>query len=493
MHGKSNKINTNPKAVQALTAKEKEALRIFLQNTATPERFAAAQTAARLAGSTSLRSRPGFKRSPSDAGTGSSRGARLDMGHRIRSRSRLAAGRRDDPILPMSVTRTSAPEGFEMTAHVQHHQNMGSFIAAVSPLKENFSWTGPSLHQFDEIRGTHHVTHVAGREYLDDVKVGPIVSGNWPTGGVLGQYPLDPVGLCARTAYFAKLFEQNKLHSLRVRYVPSVPMTEPGAIAMSFSNDVFTENWQVGLASVSIQSSKEAFTSSPVTQSFELEIEPQHAVRVMFDEDRGNARFTTAGMVTVLSLSDLNTVLPATAKTYGSLFVEYHYEFLSPELDQTVSLIQNAVLNVTLNGVTTVVIDNDVVFRVAAVPGVNCPIINPNTLPTSISTLDLPEYVYVGFLRDAAVDPTWDVILEDDSTRYVFQRGHPVYLRFISASNGVTYAVPFGSYGRARDADPNLGAAGDPTGCDWRWENSNILTAGTALILYGRFIRLSDF
>jgi hypothetical protein len=376
-------------------------------------------------------------------------------------------------------------------ATVIHHNTLAGFRAAVSPLKVNMTWDGPAFHQFDEIRNGNHVTHVGGHEFLDEVKVGPILSGNWPTGGDLGQYPIDPVGLCARTAYFAKLFEQNKIHKLRIVYSPSVAATEPGAIALSFSNDTFTEAFAEGLANVSIQSSKEAFVSGPVTQPLALDIHPKLAVSVMYSEDRGNARFTTAGMVTVLAQSDLNEAVPANAKVYGALYVEYEYEFVTPELHQTVPLIQTAQLSVQVGAAVSKAADSPVLYEVTGSDPGDKPWIDSGYLPTGIDVTDLPEYIYVGVIRDSGADTTWDIILEDDNTRYTPARGNPAFFRFVSASNGVTYAVPYGSYGRAADADPNITGGGNIEGTDWRWENASNFT-DTSQQLYGRFVQIAD-
>ncbi len=377
---------------------------------------------------------------------------------------------------------------------------MQSFRRAQQALRTREVWDGAEQHEMHEIVNGRHVCHVGGSCYLMPVTAPacPVGSGPLTAGDRLsyGTLPIDPSAITGRLARFSRLFQENRVEFMRFEYRPSVAATEPGAIALAFTNDVYLDQQQVGLANFTTLSNQSGgFIQTQVFEPVSLHVKPELANQRYFDQDSGSTHFTATGLFTLLAASNLNTDAPTTERQYGNIFFTYEYTFYADTLPDEQELVNNATLTLTVNaGTTKPTGPGDLVaFPIAATSatGAGNPVI-PST--GTIATADLPEYIFAGTVGGTQnVDSAWNMSSAEESGELAITWGQAFYFRFLySADSGTTYAMPFLSWGEAQDAQLAIASGEAFSGYDLVWSDNLPWNNPSHVDLNGIFVPIGE-
>jgi hypothetical protein len=208
-------------------------------------------------------------------------------------------------------------------------------------LSESSQFGGAGLHEMEEMRGGQRVLHLGGREFLDAVvATGTLSLGMRPDFGV---YFLNPEALGGRLSLAAQEFEEAKCRKCRIIYVPNVPATQAGAIAIYYRQDTGARADQVGRDQLLMAATSESFIQTPVWQECALDITPEDTMNRYFDEVSGSFKLAVQGIIEVLAASALEASI-----TYGNLYLEYDYEFFAPILATEIVDVPTASVTLTL-------------------------------------------------------------------------------------------------------------------------------------------------
>jgi hypothetical protein len=212
---------------------------------------------------------------------------------------------------PADVARHSTP------------RTKASQTQVVAPLAEGAIMSSSSAEEFESMGRQGRTVRAMGSLLL--AQVAP--PNNVEAGSRLSVFLLTPSALGGRLALLAETFEQHKAHKCDVVYVPSVPATTAGALAMYARADVTTPMVDVGQDELRHAATHDDFESGPVWQGQVLRIKPENATSRYFDQAEGAPQLAIQSVVQVLSAS------PLPYGNYGTLYLHYDFEFFSEELD----------------------------------------------------------------------------------------------------------------------------------------------------------------
>lgn len=203
------------------------------------------------------------------------------------------------------------------------------YAAKAVGLNASQVYHGSKTIEKDFVRKGVRGTRIAGSQYLDVVETG---GQNNLTGCRLTTCLVNPTALGVQLAKMAQLFEQSKVHHLKVIYKPVVPATTNGAIAMYFRNDISNPMLETGLDELQHAASHASFQDSTVWTPMSIEIAPSDVMLKYWDEMAGDYASDIQGIITVLASSTL-----AVDTVFGHLYIEFDVEFFSPEVDYEVA------------------------------------------------------------------------------------------------------------------------------------------------------------
>ena len=188
-----------------------------------------------------------------------------------------------------------------------------------------------------------------------------------------GTFAVSPHSMGSHLALYADLYEEHEYKHMKVRYVPGVPATEIGSVAVYFRNDIGTPSTTIGRAEFAHASTHPSFVSTPIYQAVEMEIHPEDINLSYFDETTGDFRLETQGLVVTLAASQIDQPTNVTT-TIGNLYVEYMVEFRGAETEYDIVEVQQFEAAIRIQQGTTVVTERaNVQFQMAvtsSTPGV---------------------------------------------------------------------------------------------------------------------------
>jgi hypothetical protein len=306
---------------------------------------------------------------------------------------------------------------------------------------------GMESNEYENTTRGQRSVKVSGQQFLTDVTTP--TNGLSPPDTDMGSHlsncliPVSPVSLGGRLKVLSEAFQEHRALKMTVVYAPVVSATTSGAIAMYFRNDVGISTDQVGLRAFTHSASHNEFVETSVWEDAELVIDPEDVTLRYFDEETGDERLETQGIIGVIAGSNLPS-----GTTFGNLFLRYEYEFFAPELDFAVEDVSN-LSNSTFQVDSDTVVDegSPVMFWVGGTPG---PGVGPIS-SISFSNNDLPSFVIAVTLgpststTPASTDAMWALMkyrtLEDPTER-TFMPGQGLWMRFtIADANGLFLAA----------------------------------------------------
>jgi hypothetical protein len=205
----------------------------------------------------------------------------------------------------------------------------GDFASKAVGLNSSQVYRGSKTMEHDFVKNGVRGVRLAGSQYLDTVDSG---SHNNTVGSRLTVCLVNPTALGVQLAKMAELFEQSKVHHMKVIYKPVVSAQTDGAIAMYFRNDVSNPMLETGLDELQHAASHESFEDSTVWTPMSIDISPSDVMLRYWDEMLGDYANDIQGIITVLASSTL-----AADTTYGHLYIEFDVEFFAPEVDYEVT------------------------------------------------------------------------------------------------------------------------------------------------------------
>jgi len=344
-------------------------------------------------------------------------------------------------------------------ARVTSHPSKASFRKASSvPLNTGSSYLGSSLHEHEyQMQGSRHV-RVGGHQLLGTVSFDGVAnsgtafaSGNEAAGCILnyGTYALTPSALGGLLDIYAKEFAQSQFNAVRILYIPQVPATEPGSIAMSFSPDITEPAIFSGEATYRHESTK-TFVSGSVFEPLFLDLDPAETLNEYFNSEKGEFEMSTQGVIKVLSGGGLSppTTAPWT-KTLGHLYIEFDVDFSSPELAQDFGEVITAEAVLTFEATTAIAMEGAVHFTTDG--GVTTPFLSVSGLALS----EFNRFIWYGNIASVSEQiggtyyPQFSTLESDEN--YAWEAGSGVYLRAWDDQNGYLNMVAFESLSAAQD------------------------------------------
>ncbi len=251
------------------------------------------------------------------------------------------------------------PDGTETEARVHptrtSYEKAKKMIRHEASVAEGTVWKSEPAQEFSDVRkdGQHLV--ISGREFLSDVYVVYDVAATDSLNSIgerVTVRPLSPESIGGRIQRLSELYESHKAKKFKIVYAPVVPTSTTGALALAFVNDVATTQQVTGVSEMVHLSTACDFVEFPVWQTCELEIDPDRFTREVADEQEGDARFTTDGLLVVLLAGPISNAGPGSI-IFGNLFIEYEYDFSSPLLDLDVSAPISGSITVSGGAATT--------------------------------------------------------------------------------------------------------------------------------------------
>lgn len=221
-------------------------------------------------------------------------------------------------------------------------------------LAEGTVWKSEPGQEFREIRSDGEHLRMCGREFLAQVEIENFTLFTTRLGSVGERVlvrPLSPESIGGRIKRIAELYESHKALKFQITYSPVVPATTPGALAMAYIADVATPQLLVGVGEMVHLSTACDFVEFPVWETCVLDIDPDRFTREVADEQEGDARFTTDGLLVVLLAGP---IVYGTGKSiFGNLFLTYEYDFSTPLLDMNVAAPISGTVTVQASAATT--------------------------------------------------------------------------------------------------------------------------------------------
>jgi hypothetical protein len=229
-----------------------------------------------------------------------------------------------------------------------------------------------------------------------------------------------------------------------VVYEPVVPTTTPGAIAIYFRNDVGTSTLETGRNELAHAATHPSFVQTPVWDEAHIDIDPEDAISKYFDEEVGDFRFETQGLVQVLFASTFQG--SADLGPLGNLYLCYDMDFYGSELDYEVEEVEEFTLSVDAQNNVFNVAGKNVLFSLdpaaAGIPAVT-------VSGTSMVPGDFVNYLLYGTVTFGTptvpwTTPPFDFEVGSDTDVRNFTDGQGVWLRTIdekSTGNGLLMSV----------------------------------------------------
>lgn len=353
------------------------------------------------------------------------------------------------------------------------------------PLATGNIFTGSHVHQYEFNKRGRHLL-VGGQQYLGAVSVTPggqNDAGNWLQGCLTdaGLWIITPAALGGILELYAHEYEQVRFRHLRVVYVPQVPATEPGAIAIYFSPSPAHDEVSPGEGAL-VRASTMTFVSGQVFEEMYLDIQPADTLKRYFDNAEGMFALMTQGTICTMIAGGITPVY-LTTQTFGALYLEYSVEYWSPRLDDIVSVNPEFEVNVTFDATTAMT--NQYAVKFSDLAGAD-PVFYTTGFP--YATSELVNYLAYGTLSlrgaktGGTTDPTY--VLQDDNLSRTFTAGTMIYMRFIeSPTGGKVYAVLFSSLAAAQDFVAVPGSGWAAVDGQLIWENTIAAAACEHFIL----------
>lgn len=365
------------------------------------------------------------------------------------------------------------------------------------PIAEGSEYHGASMDEYESVvNGKRHL-RVCGRELLGEV--GQLFAAADTTFSVGERlpgclWPIAPRYLAGRLSLLASQFEEHKVHSMHVHYVPGVPSTAYGSIAFYFRNDIAVPTIEIGQNELRHAATHRPFVQTPVWKEAHIEIDPEDAVNRYFDEESQEARLEVQGLIQVLCGDSLTCTVAH--PRLGNLYIEYDIEFFGEALDYDTD--SREMTLVTVSGTSAVGLANDgmsVVFTDGA-PSADKPSFSVVDLPTGVSSVDeLEGWVFYGTVlgvtglfsntpTPSAI--TWATAESDDEHR--FQVGQAFWFGFTyDYTTAKTLMVPFGDLGSVTESWTHTGH----TGSQLVWKTANF-NAAADMAFWGTWVHLGD-
>jgi len=329
------------------------------------------------------------------------------------------------------------PDG--STSEVKVHPTRASYNKAKqfaekqASLAEGTVWKSEPGQEFAEIRKDGEHLKVSGREFLTQVYVIYDAAATATIGSVGDRVmvrPLSPESIGGRIKRLAELYESHKALKFCVTYAPVVPATTPGALAMAYVSDVATTQQLTGVAEMVHLSTACDFVEFPVWETCVLPVDPDRFTREVADEQEGDARFTTDGMLIVLLAGPISNAGPGSL-IFGNLFIEYEYDFSTPLLDQDVAAPVSGSVTVTAGAATTTVL-GAAYAALGPVPGAY-----PSWGLTGLPFADTPDYLFTCTIQSIVVTTSLPVLrILDSETTFSMDVGQTFFCRVAVSSTG---------------------------------------------------------
>jgi len=198
-------------------------------------------------------------------------------------------------------------------------------------------------------------TRVAGNLLLGTITVDTTaaVSTNNVAGNKLDMVGINPALLGARLTAYAKLYEQCRLNKGRLVFVPSVPTTTGGEIALWYSNEGDLNVTTQGLAEQQSTAERSAFNSGSVFLVTTLDINPGDTNLRYADTLTGSFADDVQGLCGVTLMQPITGLPLGPGQVLGQWFFEYDYEFMSPQLDISVIPSNQTTMTLSMAAVTS--------------------------------------------------------------------------------------------------------------------------------------------
>lgn len=364
-----------------------------------------------------------------------------------------------------------------LSPFTQRHSAVGqkNYAGKAVGLSESSIYHGSKTVEHDFVRDGVRGTRLAGSQYLSDVSIDHLTG----IGERIAFVLVNPTAFGSILAKMAEIYEQCKLMHMKVVYKPVVPATTKGAIAVYFRNDVQNPLSETGLEELQHAATHEAFVDSTVWSPFEVEIKPSNAVLKFWDEISGDPSNDMQGMITVISSSVLEpdttgggVELPT---TFGHLYLEYDYEFFSPEVDYEVDEVGEFALR--LNWPASYAPTQNVAMKFNGVSGVIPSFSFSGTTPVDT------DVVLYGVCRLATkAGSTMNFFCQEDPENRWFVPGQGYFFRFTKDNGGsvVSWNAASVNCWIFQDLESALVWSGDSTATEATENGQLINSTGTA-------------
>jgi len=333
------------------------------------------------------------------------------------------------------------------------------------PLAQGSVYEGGQAEQFEYMTKQGRSVRSVGQMYLQTLYSG---GQNNEAGQRILFQPILPAALGGPLELLAQAFEQHKVHKLRFIYVPVLPATSSGAIAMYFRNDVFTPNVDTGLDELRHAGTHAAFCQTQVWEPAVLDVKPEDAINKYFNETDGSFQLSMQGVFQVLTASDITSV----AGTIGNVYLEYDIEFFGEELDYNEGTTYAGEMLLVFNGVPHTAGDyNYAIFGFVGTPAPAATnfVLDAAAAPPSADYLFFGWITLVNFTSPSTTSvPQFST--NEDPNLYNFAVGQGFYLAPVDAATGDPPNYFNGNLGGVLCTGPP-----DPTAQDGESKNSVII------------------
>lgn len=434
-----NEMNVKPKTKQALAAnpaRETKAQAIANAARATARVASssghtpsdgitrAAEGAERIAGVIEAFAKAGYGRqtgqsAPREGARGSGL-VRMDLraSQNLRSDSGQGAPRTNrTPLAPIHVLNESGLEVQTIKRFASSAERESESAPVASGTK-----MGPSHMETEYTDKRGNVVRATGHVLLSTVRS---FSVGTTTGRRLGYFLMNPAAIGGRLGVLSTTFQQHKCRRIRAEYVPVVPTTTSGAIAMYFLQDVESPQIVVGTDELRHASTHDQFISTPVWQGCFLDARPSDLNRRYSSDTTGDPLASVQGALVIESAADLDA-----DTDYGNLYLHYDFEFFAGALQYSEGSVKefDVLMQVTAAGQAAL---SELQFLGPCQPGSPAPI----HFAGALTQLDSTNYFLVMRVKTvtvppATIPPTW--IIPDQQGGHNFSEGQVFYLAFIN-------------------------------------------------------------
>jgi hypothetical protein len=212
---------------------------------------------------------------------------------------------------------------------VIRHFDSKTFHSANVGIAQEGSFNGTVAHELEHIRNGQRAINMKGTQLIDSVIVpsADADAGLTSVGAHLtrGVIPVTPESFGGRLAWMAEQFQEMDCKKFTLHYLPTVPTTTAGAIALCFTPDAGTSVLGNDLAELTALSTAK-YQQTQVWQATSLDIKPADIIGGYMDDVTGDWRMAVQGFISVMAASSL------AAGTIGNLFLEYEYDFFAPQI-----------------------------------------------------------------------------------------------------------------------------------------------------------------